>query len=113
MCGVQAAADRVGQPWDVVESPLASESEPEGRVEANTTPISRKPTTFLSTTTIEFCDPREVGVLSVRAELVRGTLQLTIITRMETLGDCSAQDVIQDWLDSWTTLQHSDGQSDT
>ena len=66
-----------------------------------------------STTTIEFCDPREVGVRSVKAELVSGILQLTITTRTDVSEVYYAQDAIQAWLDSWTISPKSDEQLDT
>ena len=109
MCGVQEAADRVGQSWDVVESPLASESEPEGRVEANTTPISSSLMAFQSTTTIEFSPPKGASVLSARVELVNGTLQLTTTIRVDRSEDYSAHDATRALLGSWIPLRTCDG----
>ena len=113
MCGVQEAADRVGQPWDVVESPLASESEPEGRVEANTTPIS-KPLMISQSKTTTKSSPLKVGLVQyATAEQVNDTSQWIITIRMETFEGFSVQDVIQAWLDSWTRSNYSVEQSVT
>jgi len=113
MCGVQEAADRVGQSWDVVESPLASESEPEGRVEANTTPIS-KPLMISQSKTTTKSSPLKVGLVQyATAEQVNDTSQWIITIRMETFEGFSVQDVIQAWLDSWTRSNYSVEQSVT
>jgi hypothetical protein len=113
MCDLQEDADRMGIPWEVVEHLLESGKEHVEHADLSTTRTSKKPTVSQSTTTIKFCDPKTVGVRSVKAELVKGTLQLTITTRTDVSEVYSAHDAIQAWLDSWTILKSSDEQLDT
>ena len=113
MCGVQEAADRVGQSWDVVESPLASESEPEGRVEANTTPISKPRTESPFKTTTRYLPLKEANVVSAKVARVNGTLQWTIIIETEELEDCSALAAMLGSLVSWMKSRLSDERSAT
>ena len=113
MCGVQAAADRVGQPWDVVGNPLASESEPEGRVEANTTPTSKPPMVSPSKTTTRYSPLKEASVQSAKVVRVNDTLQWTIIIETEELEDFSALAAILASLVSWIKSRLSDERSAT
>ena len=113
MCGVQEAADRVGQPWDVVESPLASESEPEGRVEANTTPISKPLMISQSKTTTKSSPLKEASVRYVVEEPQSDTLQWTITIRMDRCAASYVRDAIADSLSSWITSLRSDELFDT
>ena len=73
--------------------------------EANTIPISKKPTGSRWTITTEFSPPKGVSVRYARVVLVNDTLQLITTIVMDKSGDCSVQDAIQALRDSWTTSQ--------
>ena len=63
--------------------------------------------------TTKFLTPKGESVLSVKAEQVRDTLQLTITTKTVTSEDYYALDAILDLLGSWIILPSFDVLLDT